>query len=240
MAERRSSGVVLGASAGVGAAVVERLSGATAVIHAASRRGSCPVEHDGVIASACDIRDYEAVRSLLRRAVRDGGLDFVVNSAGVGLYAPLGEDHSAQWRAILETNVLGVVNLCSILLEDGVDVEHFVQIGSVAALRVSKTPGNAVYSAAKTASAVIVAHLRSVLRERGSAMRVSTVLPGFVAGTEFGERYFEHAPQAAVDLYAGGDRLSAADVAEIVALVLATPRHVEINDLVVRPTSQPD
>jgi NADP-dependent 3-hydroxy acid dehydrogenase YdfG len=231
-------GLVLGASAGIGAAVVAHLAGSGAEVHAASRRGTCPVESPNVVARSVDVRSYREVRGLIEQLAEGNRLSFVVNSAGIGSYAPLGEDHSEAWREIVETNLLGTVHVCSALLEVDVELGQLVQIGSLAAFRVSKTPGNAIYSAAKAASSMVVDHARTLLRERGT--RVSVVAPGFVEGTEFGERFFDRVPQARRPLYQPGQNLKPEEIAQVVAYVLETPPHVDLTELVVRPVGQPD
>jgi NADP-dependent 3-hydroxy acid dehydrogenase YdfG len=235
----RRRGVVFGASSGIGAAVVARLAGQGTRLYSASRRGSCDVDLAGVSAVSADVRLYGSVAQLLRSAASErGGLGFVVNSAGVGYYAPLGVDHSDAWREILETNILGIANICSVLLEEEVQVAHLVQIGSVAAYRVSKTPGNAIYSAAKTAAAVVLDHFRTLLRERGSETRVSLISPGLVEGTEFAQNFFRYSPDHSRPLYVAGDNLTPGDIADVVAYVLSAPQHVDIDHVVVRPTLQ--
>lgn len=230
---------MFGASSGIGAVIAEKLAVSGYRVHAASRRETC-APHPRVIPVAADVRDYASVAETLSTASEDGRLAFVVNSAGVGYFAPLGEDYSAAWREILDTNVLGVVNLSSVLLGGDVRVDHYVQIGSIAAYRMSRTPGNAVYSAAKSAAAVLVDHLRDRARAAGSPLRVSHVAPGFVEGTGFGDDFFEYSPDNARPLYEPGQNLTAADVADVVAYVLATPPHVDLNHVLVRPTRQPD
>jgi NADP-dependent 3-hydroxy acid dehydrogenase YdfG len=210
-----------------------------ATVYAASRRAS-PRAEPAVRTIRADVSDYGSVCSALRLAAAEGPLDFVVNSAGIGLYAPLRADHSAQWREILETNLLGTVHVCSAILEHAPALDQFVLIGSLAGYRLSRTPGNAVYSAAKAAGLVVVEHFRSLLREQGSTMRVSVVSPGFVEGTEFESTYFAHAPEAARPLYTAGENLLPGDVADLVAYVLSSDGRVDINELVVRPTRQPD
>lgn len=234
----RHSGLVIGASSGIGAAVVRRLAEPGLVVHAASRRGTHPVESAGIAPCSVDIRSYSEVVRLIEAVARDGKLEFVVNSAGIGAYAPLGADHAEAWRDVVETNVLGAIHVCSALLEVEVEVGQFIHIGSLAAYRLSKTPGNAVYSAAKTAAAVIVDHTRSELRAGGRETRVSTIAPGFVEGTEFGERFFAATPEAAVPLYRPGENLVPEDVAEMAAFALSLPAGVEVSDLLVRPASQ--
>src|SRR5262249_49479587 len=150
---------------------------------------------------SADVRDYDSVVAALANASMDGQLAFVVNSAGVGYFAPLGADYTMAWREILETNVLGVVNICSALLGGEPQVDHYVQIRSIAAYRMSRTPGNAVYAAAKSAAAVLVDHLRDRARVAGSPLRVSHVAPGFVEGTRFGDAFFEYSPAEARPLY---------------------------------------
>jgi NADP-dependent 3-hydroxy acid dehydrogenase YdfG len=232
---------VIGGSSGIGAAVAARLAAAGAAVHAGSRRPPAATPPPGVAVITVDVRDYRSVVSAVSAAASDDGvLDFVVNSAGVGFYAPLGRDFSEAWREIIESSFLGAVNVCSALLDDGPDVRHYVHVGSVAAYRMSRTPGNAVYSAAKTAAALVVDHTRSTLRERGSTMRISTVAPGFVDDTMFGERFFAFDPAAARALYQPGVNLTADDVAAVIEQVIQSPSHVELNTVVVRPTLQPD
>jgi NADP-dependent 3-hydroxy acid dehydrogenase YdfG len=238
MPERR--GVVIGASSGIGAAVTSGLAGEGHRIVACARR----FDHIGVgelvTGRALDVRDYAAVSETLLAAAASGPLSYVVNCAGVGFYAPLGADHGQEWRDILETNVVGLMNVCSVLLEHDLGVEQLVFVGSLAAHRVSATPGNVLYSASKKAAMLVLEDFRATLRAGGSDLRVTAISPGFVGGTDFGKRYFERLPEEAEDLYAAGANLRAADVAEIILWLLSTPPHVEVSDIIVRPTMQRD
>lgn len=233
-----SRALVLGGSSGIGAAVVTRLARRGWTVCAASRSGRAPDGAQGVVA---DIRAYDSVLDAFAAAAdSDGVVDVVVNSAGVGFYAPLDGDFAGAWREIVETNVLGAIHVCAAVVGGGFRVEHVVHIGSLAALRPSRTPGNGVYSAAKAAAAQVVAQTRALLRERGLATRVSDVVPGFVEATGFGERFFAFAPEAARPLYAPNANLSADDVAAVVEQAILSPPHVELSGVVVRPTLQPD
>src|SRR5262249_46091363 len=60
-----------------------------------------------------DVRSYDAVRRAVDAAVaRFGGLDFVINNAGVGVFKPVAETSPDQWARVIETNLSGVYNVC--------------------------------------------------------------------------------------------------------------------------------
>src|SRR5438876_6974827 len=163
--------VVFGASSGIGAAVVDLLARAGVPVVAASRRGTAVVA-SGVVAAKCDIRDPASVAEVLRLA---GSPDWVVNAAGVGFYAPLAGRFSPQWQEILDTNVLGTLNILAQLRER--PVRHFVQVGSLAGSRPSKTPGNDVYAASKAAGALLLGRFRGELRAAGIRTKITLITP---------------------------------------------------------------
>lgn len=225
-------GLVFGGSSGIGAAVVIAMAEKGAAVVAASRRGTAsPGAVSGV---ECDVRDRSAVACALEEA---GELDWVVNAAGVGYYAPVEAEYHAQWQAIMDTNVVGLLNILSVL---NPRLRQFVQIGSLAALRPSRTPGNDVYGAAKQAGATLMARHRDGLRRSGVLTKLTMITPGFVGDTDFTGNFFTHAPEYARPLLSDFPPLSPADVAAIVAYALDAPANVELSELVIRPLRQPD
>lgn len=228
--------LVFGASAGIGLATARRLAGRLRVV-GASRRGRCDVA--GVLPVVCDLRCYDQVATAFAAAGPD--VACVVNSVGVGFYAPLEGDHAAEWREMLETNVLGLLNVVSCLLRSTPACRHFVQVGSLAAYRPSRTPGNLVYGASKAAALPIMAELRRSLRAAGNPMKVTLVSPGFVGGTEFGEAFFRAAPDQARDILATGfSSLTANQVATAIDDILQADANVDVSEMVLRPVGQPD
>jgi NADP-dependent 3-hydroxy acid dehydrogenase YdfG len=226
----------MGASSGIGAAVTSALRGRGERVYALSRRGTVPVDDALVTGLACDIADYGELADALRSIPES--LSTVVNCVGTGFYAPLTDDHSGAWQEMARTNVVGLANMLAVV--DGMDLDDFVHVGSLAAHRVSGVAGNGFYSATKTAAKVLLESHRQTLRARGRQTRILTVSPGFVAGTDFGRNFFRDRPDLARDLYADFPPLAAQDVAEQVLAVLDTPRHIELTDVVMRPQGQPD
>lgn len=233
MTKRLGTGVVVGASAGIGLAIIEKLAARADRVVGVSRRGGD--RPDDVVA---DIRSYASIDSAIARITELGPMDFVVSCVGVGYYAPIGADYSPQWSDTLETNVVGLLNLLSVLHERIPALGHFVHIGSLAARRVSSTPGSLVYSVSKTAAQIITEQFRVLLRADGRPTKVTTVSPGFVVGTEWADRYFAHAEAERVALFAGHDSLEPGDVADVVAQILMTGGDPEITEVVVRPRWQ--
>lgn len=239
MTGRCGRGVVFGGSSGIGAAVAERLARAGSPVVAASRRGAA-AGHAGVAAAACDVRDGESVARVLRDAVSAGGVDWVVNAAGVGFYAPVLGRFAPQWRAIIDTNIVGMLNVLAQLRELQRPVRHFVQVGSLAGSRPSRTPGNDVYAATKATGAMLLARFRAELRAAGVLTRTTLITPGYVGGTDFGENFFQHAPDKKEAIFSRFTPLSPVDIAMTIEYVLAQPGHIELSEIVVRPVEQPD
>ena len=230
------TGVIFGASSGIGAALATELSGQCNLV-LASRRGLAPPGVVRAHALACDVRDYERVADVMSATKAP---DFVASCAGVGHYAPLIADHSGTWKDIVQTNLTGAANILSCVRRFAPQCRQVIMVGSLAAKRRSPTPGNEFYRASKVALAVLLEDFRHDLRAEGNPMKVCHIVPGFVDGTDFGRRFFETDPSAAVDLFGRFPGLSAAQVARAIRWVLDAEPGVEISELVVRPTLQPN
>ena len=113
--------VVTGASSGIGRAVAHELAAAGVRVVLAARRAGRLAEAVAAIRAAgggaeavvTDLRDEAAVERLVEGAVaRHGRLDALVNNAAVGHIRPVAEGRTEEWRAVLETNVLGTLVAC--------------------------------------------------------------------------------------------------------------------------------
>jgi NADP-dependent 3-hydroxy acid dehydrogenase YdfG len=187
----------------------------------------------------CDLRDTAAIESLFDRVRNEwGGVDILINNAGLGRRAPLSSGSTEKWREMLEVNVLA---LCVCTREAVTDMRargdrgHVVHIASMASHRVPA--GSGVYSATKYAVRSLTEGLRLELREAESKIRVSAISPGFVE-TEFAEVYHGR-PEAAQETYGRFTVLQPEDVADAVAYVVSAPEHVQVHDMLIRPTEQP-
>ena len=238
--------LVTGASSGIGEAVASRLAAAGMRVAVCARRKErldALVARAGdaeVLPLAVDLRDEAQILRMFE-AVREkwGGVDVLVNNAGLGRKAPLTEGDTEGWREMLEVNVLA---LCICTREAVRDMRrrgdrgHVVHVASMAAHRVP--PGSGVYSATKYAVRSLTEGLRQELRELGSAVRVSALSPGFVE-TEFHQVFLGDAEQAR-KTYSRFKVLEPADVADAGEYVLGAPDHVQVHDVLMRPTEQPN
>ena len=237
--------LVSGATSGIGRAVARRLVASGMIVAATGRREERLRElreelGEALTPIAADLRDERSLERLVA-TVRElhGGIDVLINSAGLGRHAPLLSGGTDAWREMLEVNVLALAVLTREAVRDmreRGDDGQVIHLSSMAAHRVPEESG--LYSATKFAVRSLTEGLRRELRAAGSGVRVTSISPGFVA-TEFAERYWGD-PDASERTYGRYQVLDAEDVADLVEAVLRRPPHVELHDLLVRPTAQPD
>ncbi len=236
------TGVILGASSGIGLATARAIAGHCKTLYLLSRRASPVVDEcDNCVAIRCDVRHFQEIDSALVHIAEKHSLNFLVNSVGVGYYAPFTEKSQVDWQEIVDTNILGLTNLVSVVLARLPELSTFIQIGSAAAYRRSSTPGNALYSASKAAAISILEQFRVDLRRHERHTRVSTISPSFVESTDFGENFYRSFPSEPDEaLYGKFKALAPEEVAEAVKFVILARDNVEIYDLRLRSNQQPD
>ena len=187
-----------------------------------------------------DLRDEGAICRMFE-AIRErfGGVDVLVNNAGLGRQAPLISGRTEHWREMLEVNVLA---LCICTREAVADMQrrgetgHVVHVSSMASHRVPQ--GSGVYSATKFAVRSLTEGLRMELRAAQSPIRVTAISPGFVE-TEFAYVYTFGDAQRAEATYSRFKVLESEDVANAVVYAVSQPPHVQVHDILMRPTAQP-
>ena len=236
--------VVTGASSGIGTETARALAAAGAALMLAARRADrlarLAAELGGEVAvQPTDMRREEDIRRLFAVArERFGGVDILVNNAGLGRAAPLGSAPTELWREMLEVNVLGLAIATREAIQDmerrGV-AGHVVHVASMAAHRVPG-PESGMYAATKFAVRALTEGLRQELRARESPIRVSAVSPGHVL-TEFAD-VFTGRPGAQAAIDRRFKILEPRDVAEAIVWIVTRPPHMEVHDLLVRPTAQ--
>jgi NADP-dependent 3-hydroxy acid dehydrogenase YdfG len=226
--------LITGASSGIGAATARAAAPSYRLVLAARRLEeleSLAAELGGeerAIAVRCDVTEWEQVESLAARALdRFGQIDAVFANAGFGASRGFLEESVEHWRSMVLTNVYGAALTIRAtlphLLERGEG--HFLITSSVAGRRA--LPGS-LYSATKWAATAMGEALRQELRQMhdNRAIRVTLIEPGMV-DTPF----FENSP--------GDSALSDADIARAVMFALEQPAGVDVNEILIRPTSQP-
>jgi NADP-dependent 3-hydroxy acid dehydrogenase YdfG len=247
MAERLDGTVALvtGASSGIGEAAARALARQGAKVAVAARRrdrlDALAGEIDALVIEA-DIADRDEAIAAVRRTVDElGRLDTVVNNAGVML---LGEAQSApleEWDRMVAINVLGLLYVAHAAIEpllqaaqDGSrGVSDMVNISSIAGRRANR--GSGVYNLTKHGVGAFSESLRQEFATRH--VRVSLVEPGAVT-TELVEHMRPEQQEAARERFSAIERLAADDIADIIEYIVTRPKHVAINEVMVRPTEQ--
>jgi NADP-dependent 3-hydroxy acid dehydrogenase YdfG len=226
--------LVTGASSGIGAAVVRKLTARGWQVHALARRASrlrALADETGSIPHALDIRDSDALETMM------AGLapDLLVNNAGLGAgitgLASATRDEVAQ---TIDTNVSAVLELLRLALPGMIARKrgHIVNLGSVAGLYPLVS---AVYGASKGAVRLMSQNLR--LELRGTGIRVTEICPGRVT-TEFYDAAVPD-PVTRERLKSTGIReISPEDIADAILYAVSAPAHVNISTIELQPVEQ--
>jgi NADP-dependent 3-hydroxy acid dehydrogenase YdfG len=228
MADDEKVFLITGASTGIGAATA-RLAAQDGYRVVVSARSEDKLEQlagelggaDRALAVPADVGVWEDNERLATAALdRFGRIDVVFANAGFGAQRSFLGDSPEHWRAMVLTNVLGVAYTIRATLEAVRKRQgHMVLTSSNAGRRA--LPGS-LYSATKHAVTAMGESLRQELN--GTGARVTLIEPGMV-DTPF----FEDP---------GEGRLQAEDVARIVMFAVGQPAHVDVNEILVRPTAQ--
>jgi len=231
--------VVTGASSGIGAATARRLAAEGFHVFCAARRedrvATLTKEIDGTPVR-CDVTSPEDVAALADLV--GGRLEVLVNNAGGAFGAdPVASARVADWRAMFEVNVIGLLQVTQALLPalvaSGAGV--IVNVGSTAG-RVAYE-GGAGYTAAKHGTKVVSETLRLELYDQ--PVRVTEIAPGMVRTDEFASVRFGGDQEKADAVYAGvAEPLVADDIADAIGWVVTRPSHVNIDEMVIRPRAQ--
>jgi NADP-dependent 3-hydroxy acid dehydrogenase YdfG len=240
--------LVTGASSGIGEAIARRLAELEMRVALAARRQEhlerlkSEINGQGgqALVVAADLR-HEADIQQLFAAVRGawGGVDVLVNNAGLGRESRFATGDPADWRDMLEVNVFAVALCIREALADmkGKPDALIANISSLAGHRVPLGRNVTYYSATKHAVRAITDGLRDELVQEQSPIKVGMISPGVVE-TEFHERFFRDRKKGQ-ESYRSFKALEPADVADALTYMLAVPRHVQVHDIVLRPIAQP-
>ena len=243
----RPVAAITGASSGIGKAIANRLAAEGYNLALCARRkqrlaelaDKLSLQHGvEVLIQAVDLRDESQILSWFGAiATRFNRLDVLVNNAGLGYKEPLTKGSTEKWRETLDVNVIALC-ICTreavkFMRELGQDKGHIIHLGSMSGHRV---PSSGMYSASKFAVRALTEGLRQELRADGSAIRVSSVSPGFVE-TEFAEKY-SGSPDQARQIYGQFPVLQPKDIANAVCYALCQPDYVQVHDILLRPTQQ--
>jgi NADP-dependent 3-hydroxy acid dehydrogenase YdfG len=242
--------LVTGASSGIGEATAKRLAADGAAVAVAARRVDRlerlveEIDDAGgrALAIESDVTDRAQAEALVERTVTElGRLDTVVNNAGVMLLGPALEAPIEEWERMVDLNLKGLLYVAKAALphllqyadEEPRMVTDLVNISSVAGRRARA--GSAVYNATKHGVGAFAEALRQEVTERH--LRVSLVEPGAVT-TELASHNRPEVQEAMKGRFGDIERLEADDIADAISYIVTRPRHVAINEILVRPTEQ--
>ena len=252
MGERLDGTVALvtGASSGIGEATARTLAAEGAAVALAARREDRLVALADTIRAAggtalvlgVDITDEEQARGAVEQTVAElGRLDTLINNAGVMLLGPAVGAPLAEWQQMVQLNVLGLLYCAHAALphllraaEDSPRrVADLVNVSSVAG-RVARN-GSGVYNATKHGVGAFSEALRQEVTKRH--VRVSLVEPG-ATSTELAGHNRPEVLEQLRQRFASMERLQSEDIADAIGYIVTRPRHVAVNEMLIRPTEQ--
>jgi len=242
--------LVTGASSGIGEATAAKLAGLGADVALVARRrdrieklaGRLAERGGRTLVIEADVTDREQAESAVARTVAElGRLDIVINNAGVMLLGPIADAPVEEWEQMVQVNVLGLLYVAKAALphllaaadQDPRQVSDLVNISSVAG-RVARL-GSGVYNATKHGVGAFSESLRQEVTKRH--LRVALVEPGAVA-TELAGHNRPEVLAGLNNRFQEMERLEAEDIADAIGYLVTRPRHVAINEILIRPTEQ--
>lgn len=226
--------LVTGASAGIGAAIVESFAANGLKVHAVSRNGKRLEElaaRTGCIPHVLDITDLAAVEAVLSPL----SIDVLVNNAGVSRAGDIATMDAFGINEQVDVNLKAALHLIRLTLPGMMarDCGHIVNITSIAGLY--HFSGNTVYHATKAAMHMVSRQTR--VAAYGKRVRVTEIVPGR-AETEIFGKVIGDMEAAQRQFYDGYESLKVEDVAGAVAYAIGTPSHVNIGQIEIMPTFQ--
>jgi len=221
--------LITGASSGIGAATARLASAAGYRVVLAARSTDKLAEiatelggEERALALPCDVTEWEQQQAMVQTTLeRYGRLDVAFANAGFGASRGFLNETPEFWRSMVLTNVYGAaltIRAAFTALKEARG--HLLLTGSVAGRRA--LPGS-LYSCTKWAVTAMGEAARQELE--GTGVRVTLIEPGAVDTPFFDSR--------------GSGRLDAEDIARTVMFAVSQPAHVDVNEILVRPTRQP-
>lgn len=242
--------LITGASSGIGEATAALLAEQGATVAVAARRKDRldelvkRIEAAGgsALAIEADMTDRTQAEATVERTVEAlGRLDTLFNNAGVMLLGVAKHQDVDDWERMVDINIKGLLytahaalpHLTAAAADSPRGVADLINTSSVAG-RIAR-PGSAVYNLTKFGVTAFTEALRQEVNEKH--VRVSAVEPGLVA-TELATHMSDRAKDALKERLGHVEPLQSKDIAEIVSFIVTRPKHVAINELLVRPTEQ--
>lgn len=221
--------VVTGTGSGIGEAIATLLHEEGVKVILAGRNKdklqnvANQLAQDSVKVVPTDVTKKEEVDELIKIAQQTfGGLDIVINSAGQMLSSKITDYQVDEWDSMIDVNIKGTLYTAQAALPTMLEQSsgHLINIASISGFEVTKS--STIYSATKAAVHTITQGLEKELAKTG--VKVTSISPGMV-------------DTAITAAYNPTDRkkLEPQDIAEAVLYALTQPKHVNVNEITVRP-----
>ncbi|MCA1062107.1 SDR family oxidoreductase [Rossellomorea sp. AcN35-11] len=236
--------IITGASSGIGQATAKELAAKDVIVMLAARREErlkelkSEIEQTGGTAyyHVTDVTNVEEMEELARKTIEVAGqIDVLINNAGLMPLSFMNKRKIKEWDRMVDVNIKGVLYGISAVLPymEKQNSGHIINVSSVAGHKVM--PGSAVYSGTKYAVRAITEGLR-VEMNASHNIRTTIISPGAVA-TELTETITDEDILSAFK-----DRemkpLDSENIAKAISYAVEQPDHVDVNEIIVRPTQQ--
>jgi NADP-dependent 3-hydroxy acid dehydrogenase YdfG len=239
--------IITGASSGIGEATAVLLAEKGASIALVARRKDRLDKLEKSITDAggkaitieADVSDKQAAQKIISTVTKAwGDIDVVINNAGVMLLGPVVDAPLEEWENMIHVNLLGLLYLthAAVPVMKRQGMGHIINVSSVAG-RTTRS-GSAVYNATKWGVNAFTEALRQELTEARTNIRTTLIEPGAV-GTELQSHNRPEIREQMKTRFGDMKMLESIDIANAIAYAIMQPAHVSINEILIRPTEQP-
>lgn len=228
--------VLTGASSGIGAATAKALSNSPHVLVMLARNEekmkAIAAEINCIsLVIKTDVTKIEEVQKAIATVIEKfGGIDVLINNAGLGYFDPIDEGKLEEWHTMIDVNLKGLLNIthgCIPLLKTS-ENGHIINITSVAAHQV--LPNSAVYSATKHA---VLAISKGLHQELQKDLKVTSISPGAVNTAFVNQTTNKEMIDDLKSYFAKG--MQPDTIAQQIVYALEQPKDVTISEIIVRP-----
>lgn len=239
--------LITGASSGIGEATARLLAAHGAQVVLAARRSTklkeivSEIKKSGGAAQwfEADVTDESMCKKLIAEIEKNvGAIDVLINNAGVMLLGPVLDAPTEEWRTMIHVNLLGLLYMTHAALPGMVKRKsgHLINVSSVAGR--TATSGSAVYNATKWGVNAFTEALRHELVQGNSGIRTTLIEPGAV-DTELASHNRAEVQKTLEIRWKGlSKKLEAEDIAAGILYAVSQPLHVNVNEILIRPTEQ--